>query len=365
MIHVFNFCGEVLSLPGKACLMCADLCGTIENVSCGPLKSCCDEGVKICNDTGNFFSAFMEQPLSTYVMVKVILGVSGLFSCVASLNEPSLGECHASIRPWLFGQVAFSVLHLLFAPHFQQQVFNEIVRQSKSIPVSAKGTVKVPPEQVHSSFKTVLLHDIPVCIYAFVLVASFAWSNMGSGLTRSAGCNPGGWPATAANLGLYFFWVSLVYVGCYYFCRCCASSVTFRVGAWEGGVVPEPSAPALQSFPTNGSALMSQQALTTAQPASVASAPIRRPQDPSEADCLNKVLAFACAYLVPPLGIYWRFGCGRRLGLCILLTMLGYVPGIIYAVVLIGCSKPGQRDVLAARAREPDLEGHSHYISIK
>jgi len=53
------------------------------------------------------------------------------------------------------------------------------------------------------------------------------------------------------------------------------------------------------------------------------------------------------------LGIFLRFGCGTEFVICFLLTLLGYVPGIIYAVCMIGCASP-------ADGREPwKLEGNS------
>mmetsp|Transcript_120837 Transcript_120837/g.240744 ORF Transcript_120837/g.240744 Transcript_120837/m.240744 type:complete len:94 (+) Transcript_120837:38-319(+) len=57
--------------------------------------------------------------------------------------------------------------------------------------------------------------------------------------------------------------------------------------------------------------------------------------------CCNALCACVCAYVVPPVGIFWRFGCGMEFLICFILTLLGYVPGIIYAVVMIGCASPG------------------------
>eukprot|EP00450_Noctiluca_scintillans_P013345 CAMPEP_0194483678 /NCGR_PEP_ID=MMETSP0253-20130528/5210_1 /TAXON_ID=2966 /ORGANISM="Noctiluca scintillans" /LENGTH=78 /DNA_ID=CAMNT_0039323357 /DNA_START=27 /DNA_END=263 /DNA_ORIENTATION=- len=54
---------------------------------------------------------------------------------------------------------------------------------------------------------------------------------------------------------------------------------------------------------------------------------------------LNFLCACICAYLLPPLGIYWRFGCGIQLLICVILTCFGYLPGVLYAVVLIGCEE--------------------------
>ncbi|CAI0427600.1 unnamed protein product [Linum tenue] len=43
------------------------------------------------------------------------------------------------------------------------------------------------------------------------------------------------------------------------------------------------------------------------------------------------------AILVPPVGVFLRFGCGVEFWIDLLLTMFGYLPGMIYAIyVLVG-----------------------------
>lgn len=54
-------------------------------------------------------------------------------------------------------------------------------------------------------------------------------------------------------------------------------------------------------------------------------------------------MAFTCsdickiifAVLLPPLGVFLELGCDSRLLLNILLTILGYIPGIIHALYII------------------------------
>ncbi|KAF4389154.1 hypothetical protein F8388_026883 [Cannabis sativa] len=43
------------------------------------------------------------------------------------------------------------------------------------------------------------------------------------------------------------------------------------------------------------------------------------------------------AILLPPVGVFLRFGCAVEFWICLVLTLLGYIPGIIYALyVLVG-----------------------------
>ncbi|KAL2941782.1 Hydrophobic protein LTI6A [Bienertia sinuspersici] len=41
------------------------------------------------------------------------------------------------------------------------------------------------------------------------------------------------------------------------------------------------------------------------------------------------------AILLPPLGVFFKYGCQIEFWICLLLTILGYLPGIIYALWVI------------------------------
>lgn len=47
------------------------------------------------------------------------------------------------------------------------------------------------------------------------------------------------------------------------------------------------------------------------------------------------ILRIIAAILLPPLGVFLQVGIGLHFWLNILLTILGYVPGIIHAVWII------------------------------
>ncbi|WP_035485317.1 MULTISPECIES: YqaE/Pmp3 family membrane protein [Geminicoccus] len=47
------------------------------------------------------------------------------------------------------------------------------------------------------------------------------------------------------------------------------------------------------------------------------------------------VLRILIAILLPPLGVFLQVGLGLQFWLNILLTLLGYIPGIIHAVYII------------------------------
>ncbi|CAL5328242.1 hydrophobic protein RCI2A-like [Camellia sinensis] len=47
-------------------------------------------------------------------------------------------------------------------------------------------------------------------------------------------------------------------------------------------------------------------------------------------------LEILLAILLPPLGVFFRHGCcSCEFLLCVVLTLLGYIPGIIYAIYAI------------------------------
>ena len=47
------------------------------------------------------------------------------------------------------------------------------------------------------------------------------------------------------------------------------------------------------------------------------------------------LLRIVIAILLPPLGVFLQVGLGRHFWLNILLTLLGYIPGIVHAVWII------------------------------
>ncbi|HET8697100.1 MAG TPA: YqaE/Pmp3 family membrane protein [Gammaproteobacteria bacterium] len=47
------------------------------------------------------------------------------------------------------------------------------------------------------------------------------------------------------------------------------------------------------------------------------------------------LVRIVCAILLPPLGVFLQVGLGAQFWLNILLTLLGYVPGIVHAVWVI------------------------------
>nr|CAB3463853.1 unnamed protein product [Digitaria exilis] len=49
------------------------------------------------------------------------------------------------------------------------------------------------------------------------------------------------------------------------------------------------------------------------------------------ANCIDILIAI----ILPPLGVFLKYGCGHEFWICLLLTILGYIPGIIYAIYAI------------------------------
>ena len=50
---------------------------------------------------------------------------------------------------------------------------------------------------------------------------------------------------------------------------------------------------------------------------------------------LMDLLRIIIAILLPPLGVFLQVGIGKHLWINILLTILGYIPGIVHAVWVI------------------------------
>ncbi|GMT32968.1 hypothetical protein PFISCL1PPCAC_24265, partial [Pristionchus fissidentatus] len=42
-----------------------------------------------------------------------------------------------------------------------------------------------------------------------------------------------------------------------------------------------------------------------------------------------------CSFIIPPIGVWMEKGCGADLLINIVLTLLGYIPGLIHACFII------------------------------
>ncbi|MFP4069724.1 MAG: YqaE/Pmp3 family membrane protein [Opitutales bacterium] len=47
------------------------------------------------------------------------------------------------------------------------------------------------------------------------------------------------------------------------------------------------------------------------------------------------IIRIICAIILPPLGVFLQVGLGAQFWINILLTLLGYIPGIVHAVWII------------------------------
>ncbi|XP_009611658.1 hydrophobic protein RCI2B-like [Nicotiana tomentosiformis] len=41
------------------------------------------------------------------------------------------------------------------------------------------------------------------------------------------------------------------------------------------------------------------------------------------------------AIILPPLGVFLKFGCEAEFWICVLLTLFGWLPGIVYAIYVL------------------------------
>nr|XP_043629121.1 UPF0057 membrane protein At2g24040-like [Erigeron canadensis] len=59
--------------------------------------------------------------------------------------------------------------------------------------------------------------------------------------------------------------------------------------------------------------------------------------------CCVLLCEILLSILLPPLGVCLRYGCCTvEFFICLVLTILGYLPGIIYALYAILCVNPDQ-----------------------
>lgn len=73
------------------------------------------------------------------------------------------------------------------------------------------------------------------------------------------------------------------------------------------------------------------------------------------------------AYVLPPLGMYWKYGASTEFGVSIPLTLLGWVPGVVYAAAQLQCEALDLSHVgMGLTSREfPDLTYQSVIAAIQ
>ncbi|MEN3791344.1 YqaE/Pmp3 family membrane protein [Fulvimarina sp. MAC3] len=48
------------------------------------------------------------------------------------------------------------------------------------------------------------------------------------------------------------------------------------------------------------------------------------------------IIRIICAIILPPLGVFLQVGLGKHFWINIVLTLLGFIPGVIHAIWVIG-----------------------------
>jgi uncharacterized membrane protein YqaE (UPF0057 family) len=52
-----------------------------------------------------------------------------------------------------------------------------------------------------------------------------------------------------------------------------------------------------------------------------------------------EIIKIICAILLPPLGVFLQVGIGKHFWINIVLTLLGFIPGIVHAIWVIAKNK--------------------------
>lgn len=64
-------------------------------------------------------------------------------------------------------------------------------------------------------------------------------------------------------------------------------------------------------------------------------AEMKMPLDRTQDSMLGDLLKITLAVILPPLGVFLEVGLGKHFWINVILTLLGFIPGIIHAVYII------------------------------
>lgn len=231
MIYIFKSIQFVCTLPATLCKECGNLLGKIH---CEPCRECCRDASKMCTD-------FMGKPLSTYVVIAFVISGIELYMCFLAMDDQ--GTCQfdkdSSVQgfgTWVYVQVGFAILNLVFAPYFQCKVWQRLTEALKDNVPDADGKIVVPKSDVQQAFKHVFLYDFGVLFYFFAACVSFVWSILGmKWMTKGTSCEAVllGKGGAGAYLGMCLCWVALAYLFTWYCCECCARSVEIHMDPFK------------------------------------------------------------------------------------------------------------------------------------
>lgn len=268
MIYIFKGVQSICSLPGMACNACGELC---KQINCSVCANCCSsigEGVK----------AFFTKPLSTFVIICFVMSGVQIYLCyTAILSACKFPEsAFLGFNPFLFIQIGFSIINIIFAFFFQCQVWKKIMHlvaedpehKAKITDVLPSGPgmagqakkglkggfmklsghqddaapdpvmpeavtkVRIHKDTVQAAFRSTFLEDFGVLAYFFALIGVFVVSWMASTWMNSGDvCDKA---KATATVGMAFFIVAFLYTFTYYCCSCCAATVEMDKDDVEG-----------------------------------------------------------------------------------------------------------------------------------
>ena len=78
---------------------------------------------------------------------------------------------------------------------------------------------------------------------------------------------------------------------------------------------------------------------------------------------MGDVVRIILSVLIPPLGVFFKVGFGMHFWINIVLTILGYVPGLVHAVWVVATKKQLRRRSIK-KGEKADLLSRPFYNSI-
>mmetsp|Transcript_9933 Transcript_9933/g.22822 ORF Transcript_9933/g.22822 Transcript_9933/m.22822 type:complete len:192 (+) Transcript_9933:73-648(+) len=122
--------------------------------------------------------------------------------------------CPAPSRVLLVGNALLAIVHVRLAIHLQRKVWEAFVPlvEEEEVEFQMSCTClhrRGPGELAVNSLGKVLLYDVPVCLYIFLLLGIAAWKSMGLGQAPTT-CQRAAWTALAENLASAYPCVALV-----------------------------------------------------------------------------------------------------------------------------------------------------------
>eukprot|EP00928_Gymnodinium_smaydae_P009804 TRINITY_DN13676_c0_g1_i1.p1 TRINITY_DN13676_c0_g1~~TRINITY_DN13676_c0_g1_i1.p1 ORF type:complete len:261 (+),score=10.40 TRINITY_DN13676_c0_g1_i1:51-833(+) len=170
MIYVARGCGELCTLPCRACESCLKHCGSCSEACASCSKGCEQMFGYGCGSLCATLLLPLRRPFGGYVLLSVVFGVPTIFHALRGLVTGYETTEDCGHDQWLsISYTIFGFLHIAFSLYLQNRLVVGVVASAEETPLDADVDLS-------KRASAIVLYDLGFCTYFFVFGASVCLS---------------------------------------------------------------------------------------------------------------------------------------------------------------------------------------------